>query len=46
MFGKLEFAREHEKLVIVASKVGELDKRILALVEGKGEQGDPPANER
>jgi hypothetical protein len=29
-----EFARQHEKLVIVASKIGALDKRILALVEG------------
>jgi hypothetical protein len=29
-----EFARQHEKLVIVAGKIGELDKRILALVEG------------
>jgi hypothetical protein len=41
-----EFARQHEKLVIVASKIGGLDKRILALVEGKGEQRDPPASER
>jgi tRNA G37 N-methylase TrmD len=30
-----EFARQHEKLVIVAGKIGGLDKRILALVEGK-----------
>jgi hypothetical protein len=30
-----EFARQHEKLVFVAGKIGELDKRILALVEGK-----------
>jgi hypothetical protein len=29
-----EFARQHEKLVTVASKIGGLDKRILALVEG------------
>ena len=29
-----EFARQHEKLVIVAGKIGGLDKRILALVEG------------
>jgi hypothetical protein len=32
-----EFACQHEKLVIVASKIGVLDKRILALVEGEGE---------
>ena len=30
-----EFACQHEKLVIVAGKIGELDKRILALVEGE-----------
>ena len=30
-----EFARQHEKLVIAASKIGGLDKRILALVEGQ-----------
>ncbi len=30
-----EFARQHEKLVIVAGKIGDLDKRILALVEGE-----------
>jgi hypothetical protein len=30
-----EFARQHEKLVIVASKIGAVDKRILALVEGQ-----------
>jgi hypothetical protein len=30
-----EFARQHEKLVIVAGKIGAVDKRILALVEGK-----------
>ena len=35
-----EFARQHEKVVIVASKIGALDKRILALVEGKG-KSDP-----
>ena len=29
-----EFARQHEKLVIFAGKIGGLDKRILALVEG------------
>jgi hypothetical protein len=29
-----EFARQHEQLVLVASKIGGLDKRILALVEG------------
>jgi hypothetical protein len=29
-----EFARQNEKLVIVAGKIGGLDKRILALVEG------------
>jgi hypothetical protein len=29
-----EFARQHEQLVTVASKIGGLDKRILALVEG------------
>ena len=29
-----EFARQHEKLAIVASKIGGLDKRILALDEG------------
>jgi hypothetical protein len=29
-----EFARQHEQLVIVAGKIGGLDKRILALVEG------------
>jgi hypothetical protein len=37
-----EFARLHEKLVIVAGKIGELDKRILALVEG--EEGSDPKN--
>ena len=41
-----EFARQHEQLVIVAGKIGAVDKRILALVEGKGKQPDPPANER
>jgi hypothetical protein len=41
-----EFARQHEKLVLVASKIGGLDKRILALVEGKDKQRDPPAKER
>ena len=30
-----EFARQHEKLVFVAGKIGGLDKRILALVEGE-----------
>ena len=30
-----EFARQHEKLVFVAGKIGGLDKRILTLVEGK-----------
>ena len=29
-----EFARQHEKLVVVTGKIGGLDKRILALVEG------------
>ena len=32
---RAEFARQHEKLVFVAGKIGGLDKRILALVEGK-----------
>ena len=41
-----EFARQHEQLVLVASKIGAVDKRILALVEGKGKQPDPPASER
>jgi hypothetical protein len=36
-----EFARQHEKPVIVADKIGSLDKRILALVEGKDDTGDP-----
>jgi hypothetical protein len=36
-----EFARQHEKLVLVASKIGGLDKRILALVEGKDDKRDP-----
>jgi prefoldin subunit 5 len=35
-----EFARQNEKLVSVASKIGGLDKRILALVEG--EEGRNP----
>jgi hypothetical protein len=35
-----EFARQHEKLVIVASKIGGLDKRILALVEGEDDRRD------
>ena len=39
-----EFAGQHEKLVIVAGKIGALDKRILALVEGK-KKSDPPASE-
>jgi hypothetical protein len=30
-----EFARQHEKLVLVAGKIGGLEKRILALVEGR-----------
>jgi hypothetical protein len=30
-----EFARQDEKLVIIAGKIGGLDKRILALVEGE-----------
>jgi hypothetical protein len=30
-----EFARQNEKLVFVAGKIGGLDRRILALVEGK-----------
>ena len=30
-----EFARQHGQLVIVADKIGGLDKRILALVEGE-----------
>ena len=34
-----EFARHHEKLEIVAGKIGALDKRILALVEGKRKIG-------
>lgn len=29
-----EFARQHEKLVVVTGKIGGLDKRILAFVEG------------
>ena len=29
-----EFARQHEKLVVVTGKIGGLDKRILVLVEG------------
>jgi hypothetical protein len=37
-----EFARQHEKLVFVADKIGGLDKRILALVEGE-EKSDPEA---
>ena len=37
---QLAFARQHEQLVIVAGKIGALDKRILALVEGK-EKSDP-----
>jgi hypothetical protein len=32
---QLEFARQHEQLVFVAGKIGELDKRILALVKSK-----------
>ena len=36
-----EFARQHEKLVIVAAKIGGLDKRILALVEGEDDRRDP-----
>ena len=36
-----EFACQHEKLVIVADKIGELDKRILALVEGEDDRRDP-----
>jgi hypothetical protein len=36
-----EFARQHEKLVFVAGKIGELDKRILALVEGEDDRLDP-----
>ena len=36
-----EFARQHEQLVIVASKIGGLDKRILALVEGSHDKRDP-----
>jgi hypothetical protein len=35
-----QFARQHEKLVIVAGKIGGLDKRILELVEGK-EKSEP-----
>ena len=31
-----EFARQHEKLIIFAGKIGGLAKRILALVEGEG----------
>jgi len=31
-----EFARQNEKLVFVTGKIGRLDKRILALVEGRG----------
>lgn len=37
-----EFARQYEKLVIVAGKIGGLDKRIRALVEGE-EESDPGA---
>jgi hypothetical protein len=37
-----EFARQHEQLVIVAGKIGGLDNRILALVEG--EEGSDPEN--
>jgi len=36
-YWQAEFACQHEKLVIVAGKVGELDKRILALVEGEND---------
>jgi prefoldin subunit 5 len=35
---------QHEKLVIVASKIGALDKRILALVEGKEKSGSESAS--
>ena len=30
-----EFARQHEQLVIIAGKIGGLEKHILALVEGE-----------
>ena len=36
-----EFARQNEKLVFVAGKIGGLDKRILALVEGEDDRRDP-----
>ena len=37
-----EFAGQHEQLVIVAGNIGELDRRILVLVEG--EEGSDPKN--
>jgi hypothetical protein len=40
-----EFARQHEKLVFVAGKIGGLDTRILALVEGE-EESDPESASR
>ena len=47
-YWQAEFACQHEKLVIVAGKVGELDKRILALVEGENDsairRGSSPKN--
>ena len=36
-----EFARQNEKLVFVAGKIGCLDRRILALVEGEDDRRDP-----
>jgi hypothetical protein len=36
-----EFARQNEKLISVAGKIGGLDKRILALVEGEYDRRDP-----
>jgi hypothetical protein len=39
-----EFARQHEKLVFVAGKIGGLDKRILALVEGEEESDQESAS--
>ena len=37
-----QFACQHEKLVIIAGKIGELDRRILALVEGKDDSALRP----
>jgi hypothetical protein len=33
-----EFARQNEKLIFVADKIGGLDRRILALVEGEDDR--------